>query len=376
MVIGKKHGDLAELIAEQIKTKRRIAAGLEPPPQSSIPQPVKFSPEEQRRRELAGGLVIVGRNTFKELMHGLKRGWTDPLDKVDKEAQLAHELELDGAFDEPNEPDVSPSGLGADGEPIPTPSRLQSSNTPVPIFSPLQAQMRAMDKPAAHIQQEDTKPNVKAVPAHLNAPPALIPRLPPLLLVAHTNLIGLSQIPHMLWDFVNERHRVRAGAEAGLRLVYSQTRPFIGPSTSIPASSETLVDPAASPDSTSLSIPTSDLDFDRLGESYYKSSLNDWPSEVEKARKTYYTELSKKLETARALARRTREPTKDELANPPPTEQELRQERMKKEQRWRADMKGWSIIKPDAEVEWDERFRDALSVFADPPSEEVNERTA
>ena len=44
------------------------------------------------------------RHTVKECMAGLKRGWTDGLEVVDREEQLARMLEEDGKFDEP-EPD-------------------------------------------------------------------------------------------------------------------------------------------------------------------------------------------------------------------------------------------------------------------------------
>ena len=114
----------------------------------------------------------------------------------------------------------------------------------------------------------------------------------------------------------------------------------------------------------------SDLDFDLFVESYYKRSVvKDHQNEIQKAREDYYAELPKKLETARALARGTREPTKDEQAYPPPTEVELRAERMKKELRWRADEAGWEIVRPEAPVAWDDRFRGVLRVFV-PPSPE------
>jgi import inner membrane translocase subunit TIM54 len=367
MIRGKRHGDIAELVADDVKARRRRALGIDPEPQSAVPLPVKFSEEEKRRRELAGGIVLVGRGTFKEFMAGLKRGWTEPLDKIDKDAALAGELALDGAFDEP---EVEGPASALDGEPLPTPSRFNpsASNTPVPIFSPLQAQMRAMEpRPAA------PPPAAPAVPAHLNAPPAHIPQLPPLLLVAHTNFIGLSQIPRMLWDFFNERHHARAGAAAGYALVMAHTRPFAAPRAPSSSSSSAthLADPAA--ERPADGSPVSDLDFGRDSEAFYKRSLNKWPAEVESARKEYYAELPKRLDVARALARRTREPTSDESKYPPPTEVELREERMKKEKRWRSDMRGWGIIKPDSEVEWDERFEEALSVFVEPKEEATTE---
>jgi import inner membrane translocase subunit TIM54 len=111
-----------------------------------------------------------------------------------------------------------------------------------------------------------------------------------------------------------------------------------------------------------------DLDFDQRVESVYKKSVLSIPTDIEKERQRYYEALPAKLAIARELARGTREPTKDEKEYPPPTEVELSAERLKKEQRWRRDMEGWNIVKPTQKVVWDDRFRDSLHVFIDPPS--------
>ncbi|KII88120.1 hypothetical protein PLICRDRAFT_110774 [Plicaturopsis crispa FD-325 SS-3] len=320
MVNGRRHGDLANRIADEIKAQRRIAAGIDVPPESLMPTlPSNSSPEVKRQRELDGGIVIVGRPAFKEYLAGLRRGWSEPLDKVDREETLAVSLSDDGRFDEVDDPNTSELG----GEPIPTPSRLAA-------YSPL----RRPEPPRA------APPS--AIPASLNEPPSSIPQQPPLLLVSFTDLIGFTQIPLMLWDFFNQRHKVRSGAEAAYRLVEKSTRPIDA---------------------------STDLDFSVESEAYYKSSLASTAEDIESARTKYYDALPAKLETARALARRTREPTKDEESHPPPTEVELRAERLKKELRWRGDLEGWSIVKPDAPVSWDERFRDSLRVFVDPPSQ-------
>jgi import inner membrane translocase subunit TIM54 len=365
MIPGKRTGDIAERIADEVRARRRIMAGLDPPPTSPIPLATNRSPEERHQRELAGGIVLVGRGTMKEFFTGLSRGWTEGLRKVDQEAVLAHALEEDGVFDEPEDP-ASMSDDITD-EPLPVQGKLAFGDK-APIFSPLQAQMQAMKPPAP-----PPKPQERAVPAQFDVPPASIPELPPLLLVEHTNRIGLCHIPVMIWEWFNERERVRAGAEAAYRLIKAETRPFHAPTSDELQAASTAASFSSADDASSVATPASsptlpetDLDFDRAGESVYKTSLSKWPAEVEKAKKEYYAALPAKLATARELARRTREPTKDEETHPPPTEMELRQERMKKEQRWKADMAGWDIIKPDANVWWDERFRDALRVFTDP----------
>jgi import inner membrane translocase subunit TIM54 len=145
----------------------------------------------------------------------------------------------------------------------------------------------------------------------------------------------------MIWDFFNERHKVRAGAEAAYKLVSCAMRPF----------------------------ERSNIDFGMSAEGYYKSSTAAIPTDIQKARTEYYKPLPEKLATARALARRDREPTKLEIEAPPPTEVELRAERLKKENRWRADERGWGLVCPDTPVEWDDRWEGALEVFVDPAAE-------
>jgi import inner membrane translocase subunit TIM54 len=369
MIGGKRHGDIMERIADEVRAQRRVAAGLDPAPVSPIPLATNRTPEERRARELAGGIILVGRATMKEYFAGLRRGWTDGLGKVDKEAVLAHVLEEDGAFDEPPE---EPSNA-SDDEPTPTPSRPSHTSSPL-VFSPLQAQVRALEPKPATPAPEVKEP---AVPAALDVPPSAIPPLPPLLLVEHKNRIGFTSIPIMIWEWFNERERVRSGAEAAYRLVQGVSRPFSAPSPAElqAAAAAASANTGSEDDSPRPSLPVTDLDFDLSGEAVYKGSLSKWPAEVDKARAEYYKALPARLETARALARRTREPTKDEETNPPPTEVDLRQERMKKEQRWRGDMAGWDVVRPDAPVAWDERFRNALRVFADPPAESEEKTT-
>lgn len=364
MINGRRHGDLARRIADDIKRRRRQELGLDQP---AVVLP-HDSPEEKRRRELEGGIVLVGRPTFKEFMAGLKKGWTEPPEIVDREEALSRELENDGKFDEPElESDIAFDGPDLDGEPIPTASRLPPSK-PFSAFTP--PHLRTQATPSAKPAEPTT------IPESMNTPPASIPPMPPILLVHFIDHIGFSQIPHMIWEFFNQRHKARAGAEAAYRLIMGATRPFSAPPAGelerLAVEMETLSEP--DPSQPHLSEPSlADLDFDKDVESYYKKSfVRDFAPEIAKAREEYYAKLPARLETARALARGTREPTKEEVSYPPPTEVELRAERMKKELRWRADEEGWEIIRPGKPVAWDERFRAVLKVFVDPPTESAD----
>ncbi|KAF8643764.1 hypothetical protein AX16_008783 [Volvariella volvacea WC 439] len=332
MVSGKRHGDIARRVAEDIRLRRRADSGIDPISEVHQRLPTYKPLPEVRQRELEGGIIIVGRPTFKEFMAGLKRGWTEGLEKVDHEERLAQELQDDGRFDEPE--------IESDGS---TPD-ASSTLPPVGVFSPLQIRPNPPPpRPPTSLYE--------SVAADI---PTKIPPVPPLLLVPFTNHIGFSQIPLMIWDFFHHRHKVRTGAEAAYLLIKSNTRPISHPNDT---SSSPVPDQVA---------PTDDLRFDTVGESYFKKSLKDFPSDIEKTRKKYYEALPDKLKVARDLARGVREPSKEEYNHPPPTEVELRAERLKKEQRWRSDLEGWDIVRPSAPVTWDERFRDALRVFTNP----------
>ncbi|KAI1794642.1 mitochondrial import inner membrane translocase subunit Tim54 [Ganoderma leucocontextum] len=352
MVKGRRLGDIARQVADEIRADRRIMLGLDQPFAGGMQLPGS-TPAEKRQRKVDSGIVIVGRHTLKEYFTGLKHGWTEGLEPIDREERLAQMLEADGKFDEQELEPSHDDTLGED-EPIPTRSRLPSSN---PAFSVLTTQNLRAPPP----------PSKDAIPSHLNAPPAALPPQPPMLLLSFTNHIGLTQIPLMIWEFFNERVKVREGAEAAYKLVLGNTRPFTAPPAEALSRPEVDIDPAQPQKPSLAELSPTDLDFDREAETYYKKSVVlDFVSEIEKTRKEYYNALVKKLETARALARGTREPTKEETNYPPPTEVELRAERLKKEQRWTTDEEGFSIIRPDKDVEWDERFRSVLRVYTDP----------
>lgn len=342
MVGSKRLGELANRVANDVRRRRRMDLGIDKDSEATKALPTYEPLPQRRQRELEGGIIIVGRPTWKEFLHGLRRGWTEGLQKVDEDEVLARELEDDGVFDEPEEP-----GLETEGSSDTRPRSFMQHKPS--LYSPIQL-------------NNVIKPQLKSAPSspsfeNLDVPPSEISSLPPILLVPFTNYLGFTQIPLMIWDFFNQRHKVKAGSEAAYSLIMKHTRPITPPS----GESE-FADTEAS------STFQGDLDFDKQSESYIKKSLNDIPQDIEKARKKYYEELPKKLETARALARGTREPTKEELSNPPPTEVELRQERLNKERRWRNDLVGWTIVKPDTPATWDDRFRNAIRIFTSPPS--------
>ncbi|PPQ98824.1 hypothetical protein CVT24_003378 [Panaeolus cyanescens] len=350
LVAGKRHGDIAKHVAEDVRKRRRLSEGLDQDSDVTKALPTYKPPAERRKQELAGGIVIVGRPTFKEFMSGLAKGWTQGLEKVDEDERLAHILEDDGKFDEPEE--ELPIGVYEDGT-------LKESATPSPKASPVFSPLQLHQKPPL------SSPSSNMSLSTPTTPPTFIPELPPLLLVPFTNYIGIKQIPLMIWGFFNQRQKVQSGAEAGYRLVMHSTRPFDVPRHV----SDSIGDDG------SHSVQGGDLDFNKEAEGYYKKSLDDLEEDIDISRKKYYEKLPEKLATARALSRGTREPTKEEYENPPPTEVELRAERLKKERRWRDDVAGWNIIKAGSPVVWDSRFQDALKVFSEPPKHDEEQRS-
>src|SRR6266478_400512 len=178
IIAGKRHGDLAARVASDIKTERRIALGLDPPLLSAPSLKIKGMTETKRRRVHEGGIVIVGRPAFREYMAGLRRGWTESLERVDDDERLSRQLESDGHFDEPEVSLGSPSDDLADAEPIPTPSRLPPSPPPG-LYSPLSTTLHPPPSSPSAPAMRDPGADVP--------PPVSLPPQPTLLLVPFVN---------------------------------------------------------------------------------------------------------------------------------------------------------------------------------------------
>lgn len=244
-----------------------------------------------------------------------------------------------------------------------------------------------------------TDPNAPApvdpetlVPESAKMPPNPLPKQPTLLLVPWVNHLGFKQIPSMVLDWFTERYKYKAGGEAALELIFGRERDFVGtPYTSggviepTDASQDRLMGDttidmnAATTTTTTTTTPeqhdqtnaTSDLDFDLDSESYYKSAFADFPSNTSKARDTYYADLAGRIKTARELASGARDPTPDETTKPPANEQQLREERLKKEVRWRNQEDGWEMIKPGSRPAWDKEWAGWVKVYASVREEDL-----
>lgn len=372
MVNGNRHGGLARSIADKIKSQRREVLPPDHPLRkqstpSNIPLPTNISPFQQRERELQGGIIVVGRHTLKEYMHGLRIGWSESLDNIDKEEALARHLASDGVFDEPGTPSNSELLEDSDGARPLVNTNFVTHGSKSPLFS--------------HVITSPTKTSPsqpldsQARQSIDNTVPREIPLQPPLLLLPFKNMIGFRYIPFMIADFFNERKRAREGAEAAHALIEGQTRDFIPPDRDTELLH--LVDSSPSMELEGLEVLTDsvpkmgpqggDLDFEIEQERYIPKGYDKIPKEIAKARKKYYEALPGKLAVARSLARNEREPTKDEREHPPPTEVELTTERFKKELKWREQLDGWKLLRAGSGVDWDSRLATSLRVYG-PPS--------
>ncbi|KAH0830740.1 inner membrane protein import complex subunit Tim54-domain-containing protein [Lanmaoa asiatica] len=360
-VVAARHsGDLAERVASTVIRDRRLAMGVDQSDALLPTLPNQLTQAQKRARELAGGVVLIGRHTFKEYMAGLKRGWSGGLDLIDREERLAQELASDGSFDETAEFNSSPVGIMDDpnAEPIPTLSRLPPSHN-ANFFSPLKV-------PGPSKDQILTTSNPLPVDS---TPPATIPPQPPLLLVPCLNYVGFRFIPHMIWGFFNERQKTKIGCEAAYSLVINKTREFQGPSSMLDPNQDVQPDEGREADGEEgrgLKITQGrpqggDLDFGLSSESVL--APHSPVSNIASSRKSYYKTLPERLAATRQLARGEREPTKEEQKNPPSSEVELRAERLNKELRWRGEEEAWRIVGPGSDASWDERFRGVLELF-------------
>lgn len=367
---GNQYGAISDLIRDKARDQRREQLGIHPLPSPWKPTTVNSDREKDHERWVQGGIIIIGRHTFKEYMHGLQRGWTESLEKIDEEEAFANRLSEDGRFDEPDE--VPPAEAVSDDTPPSIPSLPQPSNNPPPppqpksplsaLFAPLGG-TRQPPQPRHILSQQGATP----MPDVLAQIPQSIPPHPPLLLVYYPNRLGFLNIPLIIADFFNERKNVRIGCEAAYKLIMNESRPLVPPVST--TSAEDLASSSLSPEKESPPGPMGhggDLDFALDSEADFGKSFAKLPGTIAKARESYYSELPAKLKLARELARGDREPTKDEQAFPPPTEVELRAQRLSKEKRWTSDEQAWVWLRAGSGVVWDDRFKEALKVFDTP----------
>jgi import inner membrane translocase subunit TIM54 len=322
IINGNHYGALTGKVCDDIKTKRREAAGLQRSHDERlnafIPLPGDRTPAAKARRQLEGGTVIIGRHSLKEYMEGLSRGWSGSAKASDQEEEFAATLS-DDIFDDPLGPQAA-----QETRPLspPTGSLFPPGDLPRSTGSNLFGTIRQVPQaPTFHLSDE---------------PPASIPPQSPIGLVQFTNHLGFLQVPYMVYDFFTERHRTLSGCKAGYAIAMGQIRP----------------------------MSKQDLDFDQQSEQTIKGSWSKLPERIKESKENYYKDLKKDIKIARELAYGERQPTRAEKSHPPKTEVELRTQRLKKELKWKEDLEGWRVLRGD--VRWDERWDGVLTIFEEP----------
>ncbi|WRT63531.1 uncharacterized protein IL334_000436 [Kwoniella shivajii] len=341
------HGSITRQVHASILSQRRQALGLEaPPPQLSLPG--ILTPEEAKQKELEGGIVLVGRASFKEYMEGLKRGWMGDVNDWKWEDEIEKKLENDGVFNETIDTSSSDStSLDQSIEPSFAPDQVASS-TPIQPIKPATG-LGFLSRPSP-IHQTQVPPSSSSsstayqIPSQYHTPPNPLPPQPPILFLPFVNHIGFTQIPQMIKSFFTERYRVKQGSEAALAIIDNHIRPF---------------------------DETKDLEFDKENEIYYNNAARELHTRVDQAKKDYYESLKPKIDLARQYENGQRELTTEEnKSGKVITVNELKEERKKKELRWMGNQEGWDIVKPESAVSWDQTWSGWLNVFQLPKGNE------
>jgi import inner membrane translocase subunit TIM54 len=406
MVSCPQYGSLARHVSDHILIQRRqelstkynLSPPLEPPTLNLMAgAPGQLSPEEKERRRVEGGAIVIGRNTLKEYMAGLRKGYMEGIKRETREKVVEREIEGDGIFETKEELEARRMEFEENARKLAQGQIV----TPPATAPPKLGGLSFMNRPTPVTPTPPTLPlptitdQESLIPSHAHLPPSPLPEQPCMLLVPWTNHLGFKQIPYMIWDLFNERAKYRIGGEAGMRLVFGHKREFIGKdkeqgfrsAQGSEGGEKMLQDLAGQAQSlnndfngsaittttttTTTTGAPSDLDFDLESEDYYKKGFGETLSKITKARESYYTELKTRLQTARDLANGVREATTEEQTKPPPTETELREERLKRELRWRNEELGYEIVHKGSDVSWTPRWDGWLKVYDDVTSGDI-----
>ncbi|RXK36691.1 hypothetical protein M231_06078 [Tremella mesenterica] len=377
------YGSITRQAHADINRIRRQNLHLDPPP-PLISVPSVLDPEAVRRKDLEGGIVLVGRPSLKEYMEGLRRGWNGDLSPWIWEKEVEKKLNSDGIFDQPS---IPPEILDTDSNENYTNDEI--FNIPNPDIPSVPKHIGSDARPDSKSSSGGLsflRPNSSSlfrsntqtdniISNHLQKQLETLPPQPPLLLVPFMNRKGFLQIPWMVYDFFTERHHVRTGGEAAMKLIFSHTREFQGPSPAFSSSTSFTMTEGESKNGYSTEGENghtnqgehqkSDLDFDQNVEKFYKKSFDELPKRMQKARDDYYPGLKHRLQLTRGEV----EPTKDEANSKIVSESELREERKKKELRWMGNEEGYEIVRKETPVAWDEKWRGWLKIYDDPEKE-------
>lgn len=389
---GTAPGALGRRVSERIRLER--IANMTPQPRVQ-PGEAGYGEYLDKRRfaEAQGLTVVVGRNTMKEYLWGLKQGWLTDFDAVQEERgeegrmqDLREELSKDGAFDQA--PKHVESGIIDDESSADSSTPEAHHSKPRSSLMPQMSSFNFYSSPTPPIAPTSSEPSESKsliIPAVAD-----IPKQPPMLFLPFDHPLGyLRYWPIKMFKFLFfERYRVRNGCETALSIIQA-THPTEGAESVFLDDNESrrglrLIEKPKNLDQTrkedeqvdiedvlnekkkklreewrGFPLPetgSKDLDTGLADEYHYRKTFSDTPANIVAARKEFYDNLPEKLKVARELESRDRLPTKEEQKYPPPTEQELVEDRLNRERRWRNDFQGWLMTRVGSKVTWDSRF--------------------
>lgn len=187
---GKVPGTIQSMVSEEIRKRRKVAAGLAPDPLAARGFPLMAQP----RPELEG-IVCIGRQTWREVLNGLDEGCR---------ASLADDVvESSVKTDEAGTVAESGDGKSKDG--------MNSSPPP-----PSEKLPKATSTPAL----------TQYVPIGSESF-SLPPSFATLGYIPHQNLVGWGKVPQRLFLWVNDYIRVHNVGKYVVRIALGKTRAFV-----------------------------------------------------------------------------------------------------------------------------------------------------
>lgn len=258
-------------------------------------------------RELEGGIILVGRQSLKEYMEGLRRGWRGERlldswiqsldDSVFDDSAAVKSVTEESSSSSSSSPlstadDVTDGTRAEQATALPTPPRSPAVNL-FPLTAPSTTSLSpslGTPPPLAKLPEPEVLPPLP--PAPLSLPPH-----PPVLLLPYRPDLGFSSIPRSIASWFNTTADVKLGGDAAMAFILGRPETDFAP----PTSSENFV---PSEDVTLDGGQGGDLDYE-LKEAEWRvpKNFNKLPTQVDERMKTYYDALKGRVAKAWEIKR-------------------------------------------------------------------------
>ncbi|RUS18694.1 inner membrane protein import complex subunit Tim54-domain-containing protein [Endogone sp. FLAS-F59071] len=192
---GKVPGTIQSMVSEEIRRRRKVAAGLAPDPLSAGGHPLIAQP----RPELEG-IVCIGRQTWREVLNGLDEGCRASLTDEVVESNVKTDEEARTAAESGDSSSKSKDEMNSSPPPPPPPPENLPKVTSTPSLT-------------QYVPIEDK---------NFSLPPSFAA----LGYIPHQNLVGWGKVPQRLFLWVNDYIRVHNVGEYVVRIALGKTRAF------------------------------------------------------------------------------------------------------------------------------------------------------